>query len=360
MKRKISKAQKEFLEQELAYLKAQKAVIEMEPLEEYYEVNKNQNNQAMHTLLWVGAVLVGVGFLTFIASNWSALSNLTKYFMIIIGIVGFYVAGWKTENKLPKTSRSLFYLGGFLFGAGIFLVGQTFHLGGAIYQAFFLWAMGIIPLAYYLKDKIILAFSIFLLFGYSTEIIFQGQYPFLLFAAIPAVYLLNHKVMSQSCIIFFLNSMLALFFVHTQLVYFNMNEYVIVAFIFIVGLLLSRIQFSYYKSLLEQLGVLIHGSYGIVLTIPEIWEYILSDSFSQVAAISFAIVYGLYIIFLVKQADLLAIVILCGLIFRFYIDISYDFLPKSLFFIIGGTILILFGFWFERSRRAEVNTDEKK
>jgi hypothetical protein len=36
---------------------------------------------------------------------------------------------------------------------------------------------------------------------------------------------------------------------------------------------------------------------------------------------------------------------------RFYVDISYDFMPKSLVFIIGGIILIAMVYSFEKRRK---------
>ncbi|MEH6942455.1 DUF2157 domain-containing protein [Bacillus sp. JJ722] len=353
MKKKISRLQKEYLEQELQYLKNHNAVIEVDSLEEYYIIEDQQNHVTWHTFLWIGAVLVGIGFLTFIASNWSALSSLVKYLLIFFGVIGFYIAGYGTENKLPRTARSLYYLGGFLFGAGIFLVGQTFHLGGAAYTAFLLWAVGIIPLAYYLKDRAVLGFAVLLLFLYSMQIYGQGELPIALIGLVPLIYYINHLTMNKSRSLFFLNSIVLIHFFHSALWYWGMNQFVIIALLFVLGIIISWRPFTGYKGVMTTIGYLMHGGYGIALTMPYIWEHLFSPNLSQTLAIVFAIIYGLSIILLVRKGILLPIVILCGLIFRFYIDISYDFLPKSLFFIIGGTLLIAFGIWFERSRRGE-------
>lgn len=358
-KRKITQQQKEFLQRELAYLESQNAVGKVSDLDHFYLVENDKNNTSMHTLLWVGAVLVGAGCLTFIASNWSALSSLSKYFLILIGFMGFYLAGWKLEMRLPKTSRSLYYIGGIIFGAGIFLIGQTFHLGGAVYSAFMLWAIGILPLALYLKDKAITIFSIFLLLGYSTQIIFESAYPFVLLLAIPIIYALNHLVLSCSKIILFLNSMLLLFFVHSQLWYFGVNDLLIVMLIFIAGIILSIKGEHGYGSTMTTIAYVVHGAYALVLSFPFIWEQWFSPSLSGIFAIVFSILYGIYLLLLLRHGQIMTVLIVCLFILRYYIDLSYDFLPKSLFFVIGGVILILCGFWFEKSRRGEVNDDEK-
>ncbi|WP_042346518.1 DUF2157 domain-containing protein [Bacillus massiliigorillae] len=337
----------------MQYLKDQHATIEMDSLEQYYVVENQQKQVSWHTFLWIGAVLVGIGFLTFIASNWSALSALVKYLFIFFGVIGFYVAGRGTENSLPRTARSFYYLGGFLFGAGIFLVGQTFHLGGAVYTAFLFWAVGIIPLAYYLKDRVVLGLAIIFLLFYSLQIYGQGELPLALLVIVPLIYYINHTTMYKSSALFFLNSILLTHFLHSALWHFGVNQFVIVLLLFVLGIIICWRAFAAYKEAMSTFGYILHGVYGIVLTMPSVWEYVFSPAVSQILAIIFAIIYGLSIILLIRKGILLPIVILCGLITRFYIDISYDFLPKSLFFILGGALLIIFGIWFERSRRGE-------
>ena len=74
------------------------------------------------------------------------------------------------EDHYPKTSRSLYYIGVFAFGAGIFLIGQMFNLGEGVYADFFMWGLGILPLAYYLKDKLIFASAslFFIIYGFNV------------------------------------------------------------------------------------------------------------------------------------------------------------------------------------------------
>jgi len=360
LKRKISDTQKQFLEKELKYLYDQEAINDVIELDEYYVTEERKHFSIMATSLSVGAVLVGIGFLTFIASNWSAMSSLTKYLIILFGVIGFYVSGWKLENAFPKTSRSLYYLGGFLYGAGIILIGQTFHLGGQTYQALLAWAIGILPLAYYLRDKAILAFVIVLLFINSMQVYMSGSFPIVVLIAIPLIYIIIHYTMNKSNTLFILNTLLLVQFLHTQLWNVGASTLTVVVIMFLLGLTLFLRPINGYKSITKISGLLIHGAYGIALTIPEIWEYAFSTDVSSIVAIIFAICYGVFIFWLINSRNVVAIIILCGIIFRFYVDISYDFLPKSLFFIIGGVLLILFGFWFEKNRKGEVILHEVK
>ena len=357
MKRRITASQKEFLLKELSFLKSQGVSWNKEEIEDLYEVVDVKKGNSMQVILWIGAVLVGLGILSSVASNWSEISPLSKFIMIFFGTAGFYTAGRLTENTVEKTSKSLYYIGGFLFGSGIFLVGQTFHLGGELYPAFLVWALGILPLAYYLKDKRILSFIVLLLFVYNAEIVFNGVYPFWLLLFIPVVYWINHTLMNRAQSVFLLNTALSLFFTHTSLWYFGLDQLWIALILFASGLFLSRIKWKGYEKPAAFVSVVLQCIYGIMLTFSYVWMDVFSESVSSVASILFAVLYGLYLLFLLKEDAVWAIILLCILILRFYTDYSYDFLPKSLFFIVGGSILILFGFWFERKRRGAVDDE---
>ncbi|XJZ27804.1 DUF2157 domain-containing protein [Bacillota bacterium Lsc_1132] len=68
--------------------------------------------------MYVGSILVGAGILSFIASDWAEIGKPIKFLLII----GLYIvcnfAGFKLEQHDPKTSKSLYYLGILVFGAG--------------------------------------------------------------------------------------------------------------------------------------------------------------------------------------------------------------------------------------------------
>ena len=222
------------------------------------------------------------------------------------------------------------------------------------------WAIGILPLAYYLRDKAILAFVIVLLFINSLQVYLHGSFPIAVLIAIPLIYAIIHYVLNKSNLLFFLNTALLVQFLHTQLWNVGANTLTVVVVMFVLGLFLFFAPINGYKRITALSGNLIHGAYGVALTIPHIWESFFSVEASSIVAIVFAICYGVFVFWLIHGGNIVAILILCGIIFRFYVDISYDFLPKSLFFIIGGVLLILFGFWFEKSRKGEVILHEVK
>jgi uncharacterized membrane protein len=108
--------------------------------------------------------------------------------------------------------------------------------------------------------------------------------------------------------------------------------------LFILGLILAYVPIQEKLSKVTHVqGHMLHGIAALFLT----YEF----------SFIFAIVYLIFLLYLVNKGNLVSIAIICALILRYYIDYSYDFLPKSLVFIISGIILISFGFFFERQRK---------
>ena len=170
-KRSVKQNELNFLKRELRYLEDSEILPagKAKEIEAVYEVQKLSFTK---TLLYVGTILIGAGVLSFIASNWDEIGRIVKFLVIIALFVACNFAGYKMEKNFPKTSRALYYLGCLVFGAGIFLVEQMFHLGTNSQNAFLWWSLGILPLAWVIRDKwILLASSLFVL-----KYMLDGQY----------------------------------------------------------------------------------------------------------------------------------------------------------------------------------------
>ena len=126
----------------------------------------------------IGALLVGLGVLSFIASNWDGMSKLFKLILIfgLFGVVN--LLGYKLQDNYPKTGRSLIYLGTLVYGAGIFLIGQMFNFGGQFSTAFLLWSVGIVPIALQQRDKYLMLFANLLFLVYLNASLNQS-FPYL-------------------------------------------------------------------------------------------------------------------------------------------------------------------------------------
>lgn len=348
-KRIVKQNELNFLKRELKYLEDSEILpagkaIEIETI---YEVQKLSFTK---TLLYVGSILIGAGVLSFIASNWDEIGKTVKFLLIITLFVSCNLTGYKMEKNFPKTSKSLYYLGCLVFGAGIFLVEQMFHLGANSQNAFLWWSLGILPLAWVLRDKwILLASSLFIL-----KYMLDGQYlqginiPYWTLLWITAIYVLNEKI-GFSRVTGFVTGLLSLAFIGTIISYLinrfdyqDFNYLYGLAYLIIgVALVISK---GKIKDIYVVLGYLVHGGAALLLSFEDSWPL-------DWMYIPFSILYLIYVLYLIKRGSLLSIIILCVMIFRFYLDLSFEFLPKSFVFIIGGFLLLGFGFYFEKQRK---------
>ena len=102
----------------------------------------------------LGAISIGVGIFSFIAANWKEMGRVLKLLIILTGMTFSYLLGWilKEKKHYQKTGEALFLLGGIIYGGGIFLVGQMFHLPVNWPNGFALWMIGVIPMAFVLNS----------------------------------------------------------------------------------------------------------------------------------------------------------------------------------------------------------------
>lgn len=93
----------------------------------------------------LGSVLVGLGALLFIGANWYQLGPVCKLAMIFTAIVAAHAAGWYFRfepGNRPKLGTALLLLGSLFYGAGIWLVAQIFNLESNFSDGLLLWALG--------------------------------------------------------------------------------------------------------------------------------------------------------------------------------------------------------------------------
>jgi hypothetical protein len=135
--------------------------------------------------------------------------------------------------------------------------------------------------------------------------------------------------------------------------------YVAIIF-FIVGLIMYYFKHNLNHDVFRLEGIIVLGISGLFLTSKHIWEDISFIKDGDIIAICFGILLLLYLLSLVKKGLLTPLLFTCALILRYYFDTLYDFMPKSLFFIIGGVILLGFGYYFERLRKVQGGVIDEK
>lgn len=107
---------------------------------------KNSQRRATGIIALTGAIFIGAGIFSFIAANWQGIDKPLKIGIILFSMIAFYATGWFMKEKKghDKLGGALVLLGAITYGAGIFLIGQMFHISENWPDAFILWMVGVI------------------------------------------------------------------------------------------------------------------------------------------------------------------------------------------------------------------------
>lgn len=118
--------------------------------------------RTIRIIVAIGTVLIGAGIFSFIAANWQAMTRPVKIVIILVSMFLSYAAGWhlKGKSKLLKTGEALILLGAIIYGAGIFLVAQIFHIRANWPDGFILWMIGTLAMAFAVDSYILFCLAI--------------------------------------------------------------------------------------------------------------------------------------------------------------------------------------------------------
>ena len=345
MKRQISKSNFSLVSTELEHYESNGLITgeQKTGILEIYEIQGGLN--FIRVVVTIGALLVGLGILSFIASNWTGISHLVKL-LIIFGVFGgVNLVGYRLAENNPKTGRSMIYLGTLVYGAGIFLIGQMYNFGGDFPTAFLLWSLGVLPMAFQIKDKYLMLFAN-LLFGVYLFGSFDLGFPYAGWIGVPVVYLAYNYFDKSRLLLFFANLTTLSFIFEITLSYEVKGLYVALLF-FLIGLVMYGVKHQLEPDIFRVQGNILFGITGVILTMPDLWDIVVNAQSTRLVSVLFALAFVAMLFFLIRKGSLISLILVCVTIFRYYTD-TFAFLPKSLFFIVGGLLLLSFGFYFER------------
>lgn len=141
----------------------------------------------------LGAVLIGFAAMSFIAANWDEMSRVARLGLIFASLCAAYgVAGILFERGHTAFAHAAILAGVALFGAGIMLTAQMFHMDGHPPNALLTWALGALGAGVVLGSNPVLALAMLLMGLWSGwEVMETGvvHWPFLLgWAAVTAAF----------------------------------------------------------------------------------------------------------------------------------------------------------------------------
>jgi len=100
----------------------------------------------------IGAVVAGLGIVLFFAYNWEAIPKFAKLALVFGAIAAAHGAGIWAGRRQPHLAEGLHALGTMLFGAGIWLVAQAYHIDEHYPNGLLLWSLGALALAWALPS----------------------------------------------------------------------------------------------------------------------------------------------------------------------------------------------------------------
>lgn len=340
------------------------------------------------TISVLGSILVGVGFILFIASNWSEIPRWGKLFIIFSSMLVSYVVGFYMryeKGNYPKVGAALVLLGSIIFGAGILLIAQIYHITVHYPNGPLMWGLGLLPLAYMLglRSLLFLALMDFLIWlgmeswlripGYEKTIAFITLYlmagvalwttglmhsGFRSLKKMAAPYLWTGVPVSFFCAYILTFDVFKAGLGAEELGPFYAGIMVLFAAALIIYLQSSGKEkhwMSETASLFAMmlfvllLALFFHGGYGSAG--PDKTFNIMT--FTSNIIFAFAVI-GILVLGYMRRLNAY---INIGLLFFVldviarYFDYFWKLLPRSLFFIIGGGLLLSGGLFLERKRR---------
>jgi uncharacterized membrane protein len=101
-------------------------------------------------LFTLGGLLLGGGFISFVAANWERIPVPAKVVLLFVTLIAFHATGWFLWRRRGWTrlGHALVFAGCLVFGANIGLMAQIFHVSGQWYGAFGAWALGSLVVAW--------------------------------------------------------------------------------------------------------------------------------------------------------------------------------------------------------------------
>jgi uncharacterized membrane protein len=158
-----------------AFLKEaeEKNIIDAASSENLQEFAKNYSGKSAvnvftNSIGFSGGFTVLLGLILLISHNWSQISDLVKIFSYVASLAGFYFFASLLQKKNPKISNILYFIAAGYVLAGIGLIAQIYHLSSNSGEAFLIWFIMILPLAFLLRHKWIGVMAIFAFYSWLS------------------------------------------------------------------------------------------------------------------------------------------------------------------------------------------------
>jgi uncharacterized membrane protein len=128
----------------------------------------------------IGAVMVGLGVILFFAYNWHAIPKAAKLALVFGALAAAHGAAMVVARRSDAhhgVVEGLHVLGTMLFGAGIWLVAQIYHIDEHYPNAFLVWSLGALALAWVMPSVVQALLALFLVSFWAGVEVFEFHSP---------------------------------------------------------------------------------------------------------------------------------------------------------------------------------------
>ena len=131
-------------------------------------------SRAVSIIGLMGAVLVGVGIIIYVAANWDVIPVWARIAMLVALTAALNGAGWLLLARFdyPRVGIAALVAGALSYGAGIHLVAQIYHVPVNHPNLTTAWFLGVLPVAYLARSRVMVGLSLVLLalaVGFRTQ-----------------------------------------------------------------------------------------------------------------------------------------------------------------------------------------------
>ena len=124
-------------------------------LKRRYSITEQESAWGRSIFISIGAILFGLGVILLFAYNWEKMHKFAKLAVIFLALLATHGTGFwlrRSAGRSRTAGEGLHLAGTMLFGAGIWLVAQIYHIDEHYPNAFFIWSLGALALAWALPS----------------------------------------------------------------------------------------------------------------------------------------------------------------------------------------------------------------
>ena len=368
-----------------------------------------QEAQALGLLPVLGSILVGLSGLSVVAANWQALPDVLRLALLLGSLLGAYAAGaYFLRRGNPDLGHGLIGLGLLLFGASIILTSQLYQLVGYDVSGLLAWVVAGVALSYVYGSRLLVLLTVLIgaavqtycvqalgSFSYATAVLVAGGMGYYWWRrpdAVSSSVLAAGLLWQAALLILVLHAKITWFFVPAMAIYaagdWQRNRVggralqgppLVAAYLFMFGLATFG-ETDTYANILRPPLLPYLGALGAVLalsvagkrargrwaSLPD-WLLLLPGFYLPgglpLAVATLLVLYAHAGSVLARahrdeDADQLTIgaVLFVAATMVAYFKLTWAFLDKSLFFLLGGVLLLGLS-WYLRRRNAQVLAD---